>query len=307
MSWFKRIFLFLAVNILVMLTISLILNFLGIGRHFYTNYGIDYQQLAAFCLVYGMVGSFFSLAISRIMAKWMMGVKVIDASTHDPELRELVVTVHRLAHASGLRVMPQVGIYDSPELNAFATGPTKSRALVAVSTGLLQRMSKREVEGVLGHEIAHVANGDMVTMTLIQGIINAFVMFLSRVLAYFITQAMRGNRDSDEREDSPVGGMAFFAIQFVLEIALMILGSMVVAAFSRWREYRADKGGAALAGRENMIQALQALRRAYEIVDPRPAPAVETMKISSHPKGIFRLFSTHPPLEERIARLQQLT
>ncbi len=305
MAWFKRIFLFLAVNLLVMLTISLILNFLGVGRHFYSNYGIDYQQLAVFCLVYGMVGSFISLALSRIMAKWMMGVKVVDASVRDPELRDLVETVHRLAHSSGLRVMPEVGVYDSPELNAFATGPTRSRALVAVSTGLLNRMSKREVEGVLGHEIAHVANGDMVTMTLIQGIINAFVMFLSRVLAFFISQAMRGNREGDERESSPVGGASFYIIQFVLEIVLMILGSMVVAAFSRWREYRADKGGAALAGKDSMIQALQALRRAYDVVDPRPAAAVETLKISSHPKGIFALFSTHPPLEERIARLQQ--
>jgi heat shock protein HtpX len=302
MAFFKRIFLFLAVNILVMLTISVIINVLGVGSYL-TPYGLDYRSLMAFSLIWGMTGAFISLGLSRIMAKWMMGVHVIDPNTRDSDLQQLVQTVHQLARAAKLPAMPEVGIYDSPEVNAFATGPTKSRALVAVSTGLLQRMRSDEVEGVLGHEVAHIANGDMVTMTLIQGVVNAFVMFLSRVVAYGIMMAMRGNRD-EEKEGGLSHGM-YFLLTFVLEIVFMILGSLVVAWFSRQREYRADAGGARLAGRSSMVNALQALRRTYEIVDVNnPQPAVQTLKISGHPTGIMRLFSTHPPLEERIARLE---
>jgi heat shock protein HtpX len=298
MAWFKRIFLFLAVNMLVMVTISLLLKLFGV-QPYLTARGIDYEQLMAFSLIWGMGGAFISLALSRVMAKWMMGVQVIDPNTRDPELQKLVESVHHLSRAAGLPKMPEVGIYDSPEVNAFATGPTKSRALVAVSTGLIRRMRWAEVEGVLGHEVAHVANGDMVTMTLIQGVVNAFVMFLSRAIAFAISQA--GRNDDRERGSSP---MMYYAIQFVLEIAFMILGSMVVAWFSRWREYRADAGGARLAGRQNMIQALEALRKNYELIDPTAQPAVATLKISSRPGGIMRFFSSHPPLEERIARLQ---
>lgn len=296
----KRIILFMAVNLLVVLTISVLLNVLGV-RPYLTAYGMDYEQLMYFCLVWGMGGAFISLMMSRIMAKWMMGVKVIDPNTRDPELAELVQTVYQLAKGAGLPKMPQVGIYDSPDVNAFATGPSKSRSLVAVSTGLLQRMGREEVEGVLGHEIAHVANGDMVTMTLIQGVVNAFVMFLSRVIAFALTQALR-NQDDRGRNSSP--GMIYYLVQFVLEIAFMILGSMVVAWFSRWREFRADQGGARLAGRANMIRALESLRRTYELIDPTEQPAVQALKISSRPGGIMKLFSTHPPLEERIERLR---
>lgn len=299
---FKRIFLFLAVNLLVVATISILLQLLGI-RPYLTAYGIDYNALMAFCLVYGMTGAFISLALSRVMAKWMMGVQVIDPQTRDPELQGLVQTIYGLARSAGLPAMPEVGIYDSPEVNAFATGPTKSRSLVAVSTGLLERMRQDEVEGVLGHEIAHVANGDMVTMTLIQGVVNAFVMFLSRAIAFAIMQAMRGDRD--ERDRGGMNTWAYFAVQFVLEIVFMILGSMVVAWFSRYREFRADAGGARLAGRQSMINALERLRRTYEDVDPTAQPAVQALKISSRPGGVMRFFSTHPPLEERIARLQQ--
>jgi heat shock protein HtpX len=300
MAFFKRIFLFLMVNALVVVTISLLLNILGV-RPYLTAYGIDYGQLMAFCLIWGMGGAFISLALSRVMAKWMMGVHVIDPNTRDPMLQELVQTVHQLARSAGLPKLPEVGIYDSPEVNAFATGPTKSRSLVAVSSGLLNRMKKEEVEGVLGHEIAHVANGDMVTMTLIQGVVNAFVMFLSRVVAFALMQALRGK---DDRESAPVGGMAYFAVQFVLEIFFMFLGMIVVSWFSRWREFRADAGGARLAGKESMVNALRALRRTYELVDPASKPAVQTLKISNRPSGLMRLFSTHPPLEERIARLE---
>ncbi|MCM2324701.1 MAG: protease HtpX [Oligoflexia bacterium] len=301
MAWAKRIFLFLAVNLLVIITLSVVLRVLGI-QPYITAYGINYSSLMAFCLVWGMGGAFISLALSRVMAKWMMGVRVIEPETRDPMLQELVQTVHGLARGAGLPAMPQVGIYESPEVNAFATGPTKSRALVAVSTGLLNRMRREEVEGVLGHEIAHVANGDMVTMTLVQGVVNAFVMFLSRAIAFAIAQALRGERDDRDRGGISYG--LYYLVSFVLEIVFMILGSIVVAWFSRYREFRADAGGARLAGRQNMIQALEALRRTYQLVDPAAQPAVQTLKISSKGSGIMRLFSTHPALEERIARLQ---
>jgi heat shock protein HtpX len=213
--------------------------------------------------------------------------------------------VHGLARAAALPKMPEVGIYESPDVNAFATGPTKSRALVAVSTGLLQRMGSREIEGVLGHEITHVANGDMVTMTLLQGVINAIVLFVSRVLAFAVTQALRS------RDDRGSGGgywMQFLLVQ-LFQIVFSILGSMVVAAFSRWREFRADAGGARLAGRENMIGALRALRRLYEpeiaAAEAQRAPSFQSLKISGPPRGFMALFADHPPLEERIARLEQ--
>lgn len=299
MAWAKRIGLFLGVNLLVMVTISLILNLLGV-KPYLTQYGLDYQSLMIFCLVWGMGGAFISLALSRVMAKWMMGVQIIDPDTRDFDQRELLQMVHDLAKSAHLPAMPQVGIFDSPEVNAFATGPTKSRSLVAVSTGLLQCMKREEVKGVLGHEIAHIANGDMVTMTLIQGVVNAFVMFLARAIAFALVMA--GNK-SEDREGSGAP-IAYYVVQFVLEIVFMILGSMVVAWFSRYREFRADKGGARLAGRQNMIQALQSLQRNFEEIDPAAQPSIQALKISSRPGGIMRLFSTHPPLEERIERLR---
>lgn len=298
MAFAKRIVLFLLVNLLVMTTISILLSVLGVGPYL-NAYGLDYTNLAAFCLVWGMGGAFISLMLSRIMAKWMMGVQVIDPQTHDPQLQRLVSMVHELARGAHLSTMPEVGIYDSPEPNAFATGPSRSRSLVAVSTGLLSRMRENEVAGVLGHEVAHIANGDMVTMTLIQGVVNAFVMFLARVLAFAVSQAMRGNRD--DRESGP-GGM-FYLFSFVFEIVFMILGTLVVAWFSRLREYRADSGGARLAGRENMVAALQALQRMFENSPADPKPAIETLKISSR-QSFLHLFSTHPPLAQRIATLQ---
>lgn len=299
MTWFKRIGLFVAVNVLVMVTISLILNVLDV-KPYLTPYGLDYESLMIFCLVWGMGGAFISLTLSRIMAKWMMGVKIISLDTRDPNQRELLQMVHVLARAAHLPVMPQVGVYESPEVNAFATGPTKSRSLVAVSTGLLQRMKQAEVNGVLAHEVAHIANGDMVTMTLIQGVVNAFVMFLARVIAFALTMA--GRKDSEESHGTP---FTYYAVQMILEIVFMILGSMVVAKFSRYREFRADAGGAQLAGREHMIQALESLKKTFESVDPTAQPAIAALKISSRPGGIMKLFSTHPPLEERIERLKR--
>ncbi|MBL7714357.1 MAG: protease HtpX [Bdellovibrionales bacterium] len=302
MATFKRIFLFLAVNVLVMLTISLALNLLGV-RPYLTAYGIQYDQLMIFCLVWGMGGAFISLLLSKVIAKWTMGLEIISPNTRDSDAQELLETVHQLAKAAGLPKMPEVGIYDSPEVNAFATGPSRSSSLVAVSTGLLQRMSREERDGVLGHEVAHIANGDMVTMTLVQGVVNAFVMFFSRVLAFAVSQALRSNRDSDSERSSSVGGPIYHIIQFVFEIVFMIAGSMLVAWFSRWREFRADAGGAKLAGREAMIKALEKLRKTIEIEDPNPQPSVQTLKISGR-GGFLALFSSHPPLELRIERLK---
>lgn len=304
MQAFKRIGLFLALNIVIMLTLSTILSLFGADRFLYAN-GLNLQSLAIYCLVWGMGGAFISLALSRKMAKWSMGVQLVPDNTFDPRLVELKQTVHQLAREAGLRVMPEVGVYESPDLNAFATGPTRNRSLVAVSSGLLRSMDRRELRGVLAHEIAHIANGDMVTMTLLQGVVNAFVMFLARVIAYAITQLMRG----DDEEGSGAGGLAFYAISFGLEILFMIGGSVIVATFSRWREYRADAGGARLGGRENMISALKALRTnmGIEPYEHKGETAVAALKIEGHRgKGLSRFFSTHPDLNDRIARLERL-
>ncbi len=294
--------LFMVVNILVVLTITVIMGLLHVG-HFFPYGGLG--GVAVFSLVWGFGGAFISLALSRVMAKWFMGVKTIPADTSDPDLRELVETVHGLARAAHLPAMPEVGIYQSDEVNAFATGPTKSRALVAVSSGLLQRMGRREISGVLGHEMTHVVNGDMVTMTLLQGVINAFVLFLSRVLAFAVTQALRSR---DERE-SFGGGLIEFMLVMVFQVVFGIMGMIVVAAFSRWREFRADAGGARLAGRETMIDALRSLQRLYNpeaaAIEAQQAPSFRALKISGPPGGFAALFADHPPLEERIARLER--
>lgn len=294
MAMMRRIVLFLAVNVLVMVTITTILSLLGV-RPYLTAYGLDFGQLAVFCLIWGMGGAFISLLMSRAIAKWSMGVQLVDSTTPDPDARELVLIVSELARKANLP-MPEVGIYASDELNAFATGPSKDRALVAVSSGLLQRMSRSEIEGVLGHEISHVANGDMVTMTLLQGVVNAFVMFLAKIIAYAVTIG----RD----EESHGGSLAYFVVDMVLQIVFMLFGSLIVAWFSRWREYRADAGGANLSSREKMVAALDALRRNQELQHAGNSP-VSTLQISSKPTGIMALFSTHPPLEDRISRLME--
>ena len=299
MTMLKRLSLFLLVNMMVVTTLSLVMNLLGIQRYT-AAYGFNSGSLMVYCLVWGMGGALISLAMSRVMAKSMLGVQVVNAETRDPLATGLHRKVQQLAERAGLP-MPEVGIYDSPEVNAFATGPTRSRALVAVSTGLLQRMNDAELEGVLGHELAHVANGDMVTMTLLQGVTNAFAMFLSRAIAFLVAQSMRSDDERDR--GSP---MLVYGIQMLLEIVFMILGSLVVAWFSRYREYRADAGGAILAGRPSMVGALQALQRTVQIEDPAQAQGVvQTLKISGHPHGLMALFASHPPLEARIARLNQ--
>ena len=286
MAWAKRIGLFIAVNILTMVTISIVLGLLGV-QPYLTERGIDYGSLMAFCLVWGMGGAFISLALSRVMAKWSMGVKIIDPRSGD----KLVETVHALARRAGLPAMPEVGIYDSPEPNAFATGPTSSRSLVAVSTGLLESMNQAELEGVLAHEVAHIANGDMVTMTLVQGVVNAFVMFLARIIAFALS---RGDRDSRGMDRMTV---------FALEMGLGVLGMVVVAWFSRHREFRADAGSAKLGGREKMIAALQALQRRFEPSDEQESYA--TLKIAGGRGGFLALISTHPPIKDRIEALRR--
>jgi heat shock protein HtpX len=300
---FKRIFLFLAVNLLVVLSISLILALFGV-QPYLTQHGIDYRALLIFCFIWGMGGAFISLALSRQMAKWMMRVKVIDPQRATAGERELLNTVYALCRSAGLTDMPQVGIYPSPEVNAFATGPTKKRSLIAVSSGLLQKMDQREIEGVIGHEISHIVNGDMVTMTLLQGIVNAFVMFLARILAYVIAIAGRSRNES-----SSPSYFTYVILVFLFEIVFMLLGSMIIAAFSRYREFRADKGGATLVGKEKMIEALQSLKTLESARAPQIAASnqFQAMKIAYGKKsGLIRLFATHPPMEERIERLQRL-
>ncbi|MGZ3769895.1 MAG: protease HtpX [Bdellovibrio sp.] len=295
MAFLKRVGLFVLTNVLVMVTIgivwSLVSHFLGLaGLNSYIPF------LMAFCLVWGMGGAFISLLMSKWMAKMFHGVKVIEPNNSNPELRALVNKVHEIARRAQLPKMPEVGVYESVDVNAFATGPSKGNALVAVSTGLLQRMNDREVEGVLAHEVAHIANGDMVTMTLIQGIVNAFAMFFSRILANLVASNV------EERYRDVVR----FIVTILGDIAFTLLGSFVVNYFSRRREFRADAGGAKFSNRENMIAALQKLRAVYDLPIPPEEGATATLMISNREKGgLARLLMTHPPLEERIATLQR--
>ncbi len=291
----KRIILFLTVNFIVVLTLSLLLQVLGV-RPYINAYGIDYQSLMIFCLIWGFGGAFISLSLSRKIAKWMLGVKIINPDTTDAIQHRLISTVHNIARTANIP-MPQVGIYHSPSVNAFATGPSQKRSLVAVSSAMLENMNQKELEGVLAHEISHISNGDMVTMTLIQGIINAFVLFLARVVAFAITRNTRESRR---------GSMSYFWVTYMLEAILMILGSIIVANFSRRREFRADRGSADLVGRDKMIAALEKLQQVSDFKDPRKTRvSMAALQISTKNKGGFlRLFATHPPLQDRIERLK---
>ncbi len=291
-----RIGLFLLTNIFVMLTISIVLNVLGVGQYI-TASGLDYNALMMFCLVWGMAGSLISLAMSRTSAKWMMGVRVIDPN-QPGQFAWLVNTVHETARRAGLPAMPEVGVFDSPDVNAFATGPTKARSLVAVSTGLLSNMDRGGIEGVIGHEVAHIQNGDMVTMTLIQGVVNAFVMFLSRVISFAIASQV------EERNRYWVRGL----ITFALEVLIGFLGMIIVAWFSRKREFRADAGSAKLVGREHMLSGLKSLQRVYGHVDQAAPESLASLQISSSREtdSWRHLFATHPPLAQRIRALETM-
>jgi len=296
----KRIFLFLAVNFLVVITISVVLNLLNI-RPFIEAHGINYYSLMIFCLIWGMGGAFISLALSRQMAKWLLGVKVIDPTTESPDSKHLLETVYKLAKNAKLSAMPEVGIYESSEVNAFATGPSQKRSLVAVSTGLLNRMNQDELEGVLAHEITHISNGDMVTMTLLQGVVNAFVMFLARILA-FASSGIGKQRENSSNSSY----MSYYLFVMLFEVIFMVLGSLIISWFSRQREFRADRGGAFLAGKNKMVSALEALQNFHKRKDlSAEKPALQMLKISSSKKGgLLTLFATHPPLEVRIERLK---
>jgi heat shock protein HtpX len=287
----KRIFLLIATNLAVMVVLTVVVRLLGLDR-FLTGMG-GTGGLLAFAAVFGFGGAFISLAISKWMAKRSMGVRIISQPANSTE-QWLVSTVRAQAEQLGIG-MPEVGIFESPEPNAFATGARRDAALVAVSTGLLQRMKPAEVEAVLGHEMAHVANGDMVTLTLIQGVVNTFVIFLARIIGGFVDRVVFRNEEGH--------GMAYFLCVIVAEIGLGILASTVVMFYSRQREYRADAGGARLAGRQSMIGALEALKRQR---DPHGLPEqLSAFGINGgSPTGLKRFFMSHPPLEARIAALQ---
>lgn len=293
---FKRIILFVLVNILVIMTISITLSLLGV-KPYLSSQGIDFQALLIFCALFGFMGAFISLGLSRIMAKWSMGVKLIETDkVTDPNAKWLVDLVQSFARQEGITVMPQVGIYESNEVNAFATGPSKNRALVAVSSGLLAKMDREAIEGVLAHEMAHISNGDMVTMTLVQGVINTFVMFFARVAAWVVANLLRS-------EEEGVSQMLHFVLVIVFDLVFSILGSVVVCYYSRVREFAADKGAARLAGSGKMIHALEVLKSTVQSVDVS-TKSLATLKINDKPSGFLGLFSTHPSLEDRIARLK---
>ena len=295
MALVKRISLFLAINLAIVLTISLLLSIFNI-QPYLTKNGLNLGSLMAFCLIWGMVGSFISLLLSKVMAKWLMGVEIINTNTNDTKLQGLLYQVHYLARKASLPT-PEVGVYNSADINAFATGPSKKRALVAVSSGLLQHMNQDELEGVIAHELSHISNGDMVTITLLQGVVNAFVMFLARVLAYFISNAGKNKRSSSSS--------SFYLLTFIFEIIFMILGSMIIASFSRYREFRADAGGAAFAGKQKMISALQSLQDARIVEDQTTKQkAFQSFKISNR-SNVLSLFASHPPIEKRIKRLKE--
>jgi heat shock protein HtpX len=295
----KRVLLFLATNLLVIATISIITNALGLHTYL-TAHGLDYTHLALFCAIWGMGASLISLLLSKTIAKLAMGVVIINPRTATNDERFLLDLVSQLSKSAGLKHVPEVGIYHSPELNAFATGPSQSHALVAVSSGLLSGMSHNDIKGVLGHEISHITNGDMVTMTLLQGVINAFALFFSRVLAYAISIALSR---SDDRSDA-FSYLTYSIFTVIFDVLFTLLGSILVAAYSRYREYRADLGGAKLAGKAAMIAALQRLNVTASLEDDR-APSLAAFKIANH-RSWFALFSTHPPLQKRIARLEAL-
>lgn len=289
---FKRVGLFLLTNLGIMVVIGIVVNVFGLNRFLNEN-GLDLVSLFVFSLVIGFTGSIISLLMSKQMAKMAVGARVITNPVNQEEFW-LLDTVARLSQKAGIK-MPEVAIFEDMSPNAFATGAFKNDALVAVSRGLLRSMNQREVEAVLGHEIGHVANGDMVTLALLQGVVNTFVVFFARIIGYVVDRVILKNRG--ERV-----GVGYMVASILAEIVLGVLAMIIVMAFSRYREYRADEAGAYLSGKENMIAALQALARSKE--EPHLPEQVKAFGING--KGIMALFSTHPSLEDRIDKLKKL-
>lgn len=290
----KRVWLFIGTNLAIILVLTIVVRALGLDAFLHQN-GLNLGALLAFSFVFGMGGSFISLAMSKWIAKRSVGAVVIDRPRNDTE-SWLVNTVQMHAQAAGIG-MPEVALYDSPEPNAFATGASRNKSLVAVSTGLLRSMNADEASAVLGHEVSHIANGDMVTLTLVQGVLNTFVIFLARVIGYIVDRMVLKNEESS--------GIGYFVTVIIAQIFLGILASIIVCWFSRYREFRADAGGARLAGTEKMISALQSLKRSVE-----PSHLPEQMAafgiFGVKRGGLMRvLFATHPPLDDRIAALRE--
>ncbi len=291
MRFLKRIFWFVLTNLLVIFTISLITHFFGL-THYLHDQGIDYGQLFAFALVIGFAGATISLLLSKYLAKFFMGVKSVDQNSH---YHFLVEKVHQIAQIGGFDSYPEVGVYESEEVNAFATGFSQKHSLVAFSTGLLKKMDSKELDGVIAHELAHIKNGDMVTMTLLQGVINTFVFFLSRVIAYLLV--MRDNKKGNY--------VTFRLVSFGLEMILSFLGVLAICAYSRHREYSADKDAGEMVGNQSMIAALKKLQNLFDYNQKHTTQeslSVQAMKISG--RSFLKWLSTHPPLEERIKALE---
>ena len=289
---FSRVGLFLATNFAILLLVSLVFKVFGLDMRA-AQYGTNLGGLLVMCAVFGFAGSFISLALSKWMAKRATGMTVITQPRNEPE-QWLVNTVRKQADKVGIK-MPEVGIYEAPEINAFATGMTRNSSLVAVSSGLLRNMTRDEAEAVLAHEVSHVANGDMVTLTLIQGVVNTFVMFFARIIGNIIDKAVLGNRDGH--------GLGYFAVVFMLEIVFGLFASIIVMRFSRWREFRADAGGASLAGKHKMVAALE--RLASNQTQSSLPTQIAAFGISGNiAHGLKKLFMSHPPLEVRIAALK---
>ncbi len=290
----KRIILFLLTNIAVVAVILTITSIFGLDTRYLSQYGINLQALAILSLLYGFTGSFISLFMSKFIAKWTTKMRIINEPKTEEEAF-LVQAITHFASEGGFKV-PEIGIYDSPEVNAFATGATKNNSLVAVSSGLLLNLKRDEIEGVLAHEMAHINNGDMITMTLLQGVMNTFVIFFARLAAYAVRTALGKDGES-------VGGLIYWLLSMGFQLIFGILASTIVYAFSRWREFHADFGGAKFAGKQKMIAALQRLQKNNNLIDKK-TNSLATMKISDK-QGIMRFFSTHPSLESRIQRLQK--
>lgn len=291
---FKRVALFILTNIAIMVVVSIILSIFNVDPYL-SQHGLDYKALLIFSAIFGFAGSFVSLAMSKFMAKHAYGVQIIEQPT-TAEQQFLVRTVQSLARKVGIKT-PEIGIYDSPDPNAFATGWNRNNALVAVSTGLLHGMNEDELTGVLGHEISHVANGDMVTLALIQGIVNTFVIFFARIAAFVVAQFLSRGEDNEG-----MSMIAYYITAIIFQIIFGILASVVVMWFSRWREFHADSGSAKLTSKQQMIAALQRLKQYSEAPEDNRSPALSAFMINRHSK-LLKLFSSHPPIEERIAAL----